>query len=824
MVVSTQTERPNGYSTGLVDVTRSAMRAGGALTTQLAVPRILLVEDNPGDVVLLRQMLSETTARRFEIEEVSRLSDAARRAACGGLDLIVLDLTLPDSSGIETFETMRRAAPTIPIVVLTGSDDVRLGLTAVDEGAQDYLVKGEMDGHALARALLFAIGRDRFHAHLKLEPRTSVDGPVAPDPKRVEENFRQLADNIAEVFYVMDVDCKQTHYINLAYERVWGQSCKSLYENPSSFFDPLSDVDRARFVSCVARVHAGEHPAPIEFQVSPLGRTPRWVVAHAVPIRNERGEIYRVSGFALDVTERRHAQEAMLASERRLLTLFETVDLFVMLLDAHGNVEYLNPFALRLTGYSHDEAFGQNWATCFVPESQRTQMSDALHDLTEFDHHARIRIPIVTKAGAVRMISWRNAALRDDKGTPTGCLSVGEDVTGNDLIEEQYRQADKLDAIGRLAAGAAHDFNNLLTVVITSAELLRTSFAPGDQSLEDLEAIAQAADAAAALTRQLLVFGRPEATARKEIAMEDVVARSVKLLRRVVDEDIAIHTALKPTPSTVMIDSGQLEQVIMNLAVNARDAMPHGGTLAIETSTVDLDVAYASAHWPAFPGNFAVLTVSDTGVGMDEATRARIFEPFFTTKEAGKGTGLGLATVYGIVKQSGGFIQVLSEPGQGTEFRIYLPLVNRSHSDVVESAPSWTAPRGSETILLVEDATAVRAVARHALERFGYTVLEASSGLSALHAAATRVGPIDMLLTDVVMPGMSGRELAKYLRMIRPETQVLFMSGYTDDAVLRHGVVMSGIAYLQKPFGPDALARKVREILDAYTAGIEGMA
>jgi CheY-like chemotaxis protein len=372
-----------------------------------------------------------------------------------------------------------------------------------------------------------------------------------------------------------------------------------------------------------------------------------------------------------------------------------------------------------------------------------------------------------------------------------------------------------MEAVGRLAGGVAHDFNNLLTVIMSYSNLLLQDFGTNDPRRDDLEQVQKAAAAAAALTRQLLAFSRQQVIEPRLLALEDVVAGAAKMLTRVIGEDIELVTILRKEPSTVRIDPGQLEQVIMNLAVNARDAMPTGGRLTIETTQVDLDDTYARMHWPATPGQFAMLAVSDNGVGMDEPTRARIFEPFFTTKEPGKGTGLGLATVYGIVQQSGGFIWVYSEPGSGATFKIYLPLVDQEAGLNEYPATARAGLRGMETVLLAEDASAVRAVVRQTLERHGYTVLEAPNGKAALDLAAKQADRIDLLLTDVVMPEMSGRRLAERFTALRPGVKVLYMSGYTDDAVLRHGVLGPGVAYLQKPFSPDVLAGKVREVLDA---------
>jgi len=388
------------------------------------------------------------------------------------------------------------------------------------------------------------------------------------------------------------------------------------------------------------------------------------------------------------------------------------------------------------------------------------------------------------------------------------------DVTEQRRLQQQLVQVQKMEAVGRLAGGIAHDFNNLLTVITSYSDLLLEDLGKDDPKRDDVQQVLKAADGAASLTRQLLAFSRQQVLAPRVVNLNAVVEGLQKILRRVIGEDVELAAALAPDLGAVKADVGQLEQVLMNLTVNARDAMPTGGKLTIETANVEHEPEYALEREAAAVGRFVMLAVTDTGVGMDEATKAKIFEPFFTTKEAGKGTGLGLATVYGIVNQSGGFIWVYSEPGNGTSFKIYLPRID-APVEGVKTAGSVSVPRGTETVLLVEDAAAVRAVAKQVLERQGYTVLEAPDGDVALHVAQKHRGPIHLLLTDVVMPVLSGRPLAEQLARVRPDMKVLYASGYTDDSVVRHGILEAGTAYLQKPFTPDSLARKVREVLDA---------
>jgi signal transduction histidine kinase len=379
--------------------------------------------------------------------------------------------------------------------------------------------------------------------------------------------------------------------------------------------------------------------------------------------------------------------------------------------------------------------------------------------------------------------------------------------------QEQLLQSQKLEAVGQLAGGIAHDFNNLLTVIIGYGDLLLRATATDDPRKQRIQEIRNAADRAAALTRQLLAFSRKQVLQPKVLDLNSIVPGMEKMLRRMIGEDLELRTALEPDLGNVKADPGQIEQIIMNLVVNARDAMPSGGKVSIETANADLDEIYARHHVAVIPGPYVMLAVSDTGKGMDEETRRRIFEPFFTTKALGKGTGLGLSTVYGIVKQSGGSIWVYSEINQGTTFKIYLPRVDQEAQEYKHAAEAEVTPKGTGTILLVEDSELVRKLVREALETCGYNVLDAGTRADALFICERHKKTIHMLLTDVVMPEISGRELANRLVSLHPEMRVLYMSGYTEDTIVHHGVLEEGINFIQKPFSAEALALKVREVL-----------
>jgi len=504
------------------------------------------------------------------------------------------------------------------------------------------------------------------------------------------------------------------------------------------------------------------------------------------------------------------------ATEASYGTLVEHAPVGIYRSNPDGKFLAVNSALVRLLGYeSADEVLGVNMSRdVYADPAERQRLLD--RDTYTDREYDEVEATWKRKDGRLLTVQLSVRAVRNGSGKVEYYETFVRDVTEQRRLQTQLVQSQKMEAVGRLAGGIAHDFNNLLTVITTSCDLLLEDLTASDPKREDVQQVRQAADGAAALTRQLLAFSRQQVLAPQIVNLGDVVYGVEKMLRRVIGEDVDLVTVLGPDVGAVKADVGQIEQVLMNLAVNARDAMPTGGKLTIETANVEHDPDYAREQEAAAVSRFVMLAVSDTGTGMDEATKARIFEPFFTTKELGKGTGLGLATVYGIVRQSGGFIWVYSEPGLGTTFKIYLPQVDEGA--VAAAAGAKTAPgtshRGTETVLLVEDAAAVRSVIHEALVRQGYAVLDAPNGGEALRVAESHAGPIHLLLTDVVMPGLSGRQLSDQLTRIRPETRVLYTSGYTDDAVVRHGVLESGIAYLQKPFTVEGLARKVREVLD----------
>ena len=575
--------------------------------------------------------------------------------------------------------------------------------------------------------------------------------------------------------------------------------------------------DRHMFAEDRARATRGESESAMRFRLVRPDGTLRYVETHVEISRDERGRPVRAVGAIQDVTEREWSAQALRGSQERLQLALQATGLGPWDWDLRTNTVDFSPEWKRQLGYEPDEITHryEEWESRLHPDD-RERVLTALRDyLTGRQQEYATEFRMRHKDGTYRWIYTRAAALRDSGGTRTHMLGCHLDITERKQLEEQFQQAQKMEAVGRLAAGIAHDFNNLLTVIHGNAQLVAEDPALSDRSRIELRQVQAAAESAASLTQQLLALSRRQVLQPQTLDVNEVLGRVQRLLDRVIGEDIRLTMNLAAL-NRVSGDPGQFEQVIINLAVNARDAMPNGGQLTIETADVELDDVFVEQHRDAAVGRHVLIAVSDTGSGMDETTRAHLFEPFFTTKPFGKGTGLGLATVYGIVKQSGGSIWVYSEPGQGSTFKIYLPIATGAAEPLPPSV-DVQAPRGTETVLVVEDHAAVRGVIEKTLGRYGYTVVVAANASEALERSQAYPGPIHMMLTDLILPGANGREIAKQVVAARPSVRVLYMSGYTDDVIVHHGVLEPGLAFVQKPFTGAVLVRRIREVLAAQS-------
>jgi len=596
---------------------------------------------------------------------------------------------------------------------------------------------------------------------------------------------------------------------NPAAERIFGWSENEALGTRLPF---VPAEKQEEFLALRRRALLGEVFTEPELHRRRADGSPIVVSVSTSPLRRTDGTIYGIMSILMDVTEQKAAEE----SQARLTMAVAQAGESIVITDTRGTIQYVNPAFERITGYDrmevigrtpsilrsgrHDAAFYRNlWETLRRGEVWRGTFLDKRKDGTLYEEDTVI------------------SPVRDPSGQVVNYVAVKRDVTDVRRMEERLRQSQKMEAVGRLAGGVAHDFNNLLTAISGYSDLLIHRLPDYSTLRRDVEEIRKAGDRAAVLTRQLLAFSRRQVLQPKVLDLNAVVTNMEQMLRRLIGEDIELSTDLSPSLSRVKADPGQIEQVIVNLAVNARDAMSDGGRITIATADAELSPAYAAAYSEVRPGPHVLLSVADTGQGMSDETQAHLFEPFFTTKERGIGTGLGLAMVYGIVQQSGGHIRVNSAADRGSTFLIYLPRVEApDDGEQGTDRPLLPHPSpGTETILLAEDEEVVRRLAREILSGNGYKVLEAGDGREALLLSEAYRAEIHLLLTDVVMPKMSGRELTDRIRLQRPDLRILYMSGYTDDAILRHGVLVDGIPFLQKPFTPEELARKVREVLDS---------
>jgi PAS domain S-box-containing protein len=726
--------------------------------------------------------------------------DALRAALAASPEILVVDARAGLRERLDSLDAVDAdRPPTTPRVVLVSRSEEADAVALLHPGLDDY-VAGDPEHFPCLRSMIRrAAARAR---HLRWTESRYEQAVAAL--RRSEAWYRTLFDAHPSPLWVYDERTLAFLAVNQAAVERYGYSRDEFLAMTIRDIRPEEDreaLERHVAADRPARVKAGgwrhrkKDGTVIDVEVS----------SHRIPFD---GRVARLV-VTEDVTERRRSEE----ERARLAMAVEQADEAIVITDPDGTIVYVNPAFERVTGYHHTEARGRNprilksgrqdaafyaelWSTLTSGETWRGQLTNRRKDGSLYEAEAAI------------------SPVRDGAGRIVNYVAVERDVTHERHLERQFLQSQKMEAVGRLAGGIAHDFNNLLNVITGYGELLRRRLTPEDPSGGKLDQILKAADRAAGLVRQLLAFSRRQVLQPKVLDLGLVVADLDKMLRRLIGEDVDLQCLTDPHLGTVRADPGQIEQVLMNLVVNARDAMPGGGKITIETRNLDVGETEARLRASVPPGPYVLLAVSDTGTGMDEETLAHVFEPFFTTKEPGRGTGLGLSTVYGIVRQSGGHISVYSEPGGGTTFKIYLPRLDEPAVPDATPAPTRAAG-GTETVLLVEDEEMVREMLQETLAGAGYRLLVAADANHALARAAAHRGSIQLLLTDVVMPGGSGSELAERLSLVRPGIRVLYVSGYTEEAIVRHGVLARDVAFLGKPFTPDELLARVRQLLDA---------
>jgi PAS domain S-box-containing protein len=642
----------------------------------------------------------------------------------------------------------------------------------------------------------------------------------AADALRVsEERFRTVVENLGEAILLTDLDDRVLYASPLVHQ-VTGYAPAEM-EGAVAHELLLPGPEKQTLLDTMKRRAEG---ASERYQV-PITRkdgTRAWIEVIGTPLRDAGGEVVGTLGAITDITERLRSEQELRAVQERFRLVVETVrDFSIVTLDTGGFVLSWNAGGERITGYAVEEILGRHLSVFYTPDEQAAGLPAAVLDRAAAEGRAEQEGWRVRKDGTAFWAHTVLNALHDDAGGRIGFAAITRDLTAAREAEEalrrseeQLRHSQKMEAVGRLAGGIAHDFNNILMAMGGNVQLLLRQTPPHDPRREELDEVKKGADRAAALTQQLLAFSRRQVLQPRVVNLSEVMDGMVGMLERVVNEDVEILTRFVASPAHVKADPGQLEQVVMNLVVNSRDAMPDGGVIVLETRTIDVGEGGVDGNPGAAPGTYVGLSVTDTGMGMDAAVRERVFEPFFTTKEEGKGTGLGLSTVYGIVQQSEGFLTLESRPGVATTVAAWFPLAREA---AAEAASAQAAPLvgGDETVLLVEDEEAVRRVVRKTLAGAGYHVLEARRASEALEHLAGHPGPVHLLLTDVVMPGMSGVELARRVGTLRSGVRVLFFSGYAPDRAVQHAVAAGRAGFLQKPAQPDDLVRRVRETLDA---------
>jgi PAS domain S-box-containing protein len=757
--------------------------------------RVLIIEDVPMDAELVEYELGRARIP-FEARRVDTRERFLAELHAFGPDVILSDYTLPRFDGMAALELARSHAPATPFLIVTGSINEETAVGAMKAGAADYLLKSNMA--RIGPAIEGALARVRARTE-KARAEEAL--------RRSEANLRAVFNDGLQAFVLVNTD-GIVQALNRTAEG-WSERFRGRRLREG---DPIFDFN-PEAAAAVRAALAGE-AGTVERRLRDASGAESWFETTHAPVVDEGGRIIGVSLNARDVSERKHAERALRESEARYRDLFDNASDLVCATDREGGFLYVNRAWHEGTGYSDTELAALRFGDLVHPDS-KARCAEVMERALAGETLTHVELTLMPRSGIPIVVEGNLSGARQSDGSVL-LRGIYRDVTERKRVDEQLRRAERMQAAGRLAGGMAHEVNNMMTGVIGFAEFLLRGLPPEDPRRSEVQEIIRAGSRAADVTRQLLAFTRQQLMHPEVLAINDVVRGLEKMLRHSLGENHELELRLDGGLGRIRADRGQLEQVLINLILNARDALPARGRVTIASAAAELDEVYAARHGDVgiAPGAYLLLSVSDTGCGMDPEVQAKIFEPFFTTKPVGQGTGLGLSTVYGIVKQSGGFIWCYSEPRLGSTFKVYLPVLQ-----VAPVAPPPAskplAPRGgSETVLVVEDEDVVRSMTCRGLREHGYTVLEARNGAEALAVVEENLGSIDLVVSDVVMPEVGGRELAARLTLLDPALPVLYMSGYTGEDVVQRGLMDADAPFQQKPFTPDGLARSVRELLD----------
>jgi two-component system cell cycle sensor histidine kinase/response regulator CckA len=763
---------------------------------------VLIVDDSADDAQLI---VRELTLGGYDVTSLRvETADALQRALVDGpWEVVLCDFSLPRFSGEAALRLVKASGRELPFVFVSGTIGEEIAVGAMKAGADDYVMKDRLPRlvPAIARELRETEVRKR--AELGLRKQTRMNQAL----------FNQAITCfvlIGRDYRIIQVNESFASYYGKSPDYFSGRDVREVRSAEQSIEDSTAMIDE------VVRTKMPMRSTSFPYRFADQPERITYWDAILQPILDEHGDVEFLFFSSIDVTERMEAEGALRASEQRFRQVTENIDEVFWLTDTHKNeMIYISPAYSRVWGRTCESltADPRSWIDAIHPDDRERVREIALTLQTSGAYDVEYRI--VRPDGVVRWVHDRAFPIRDAADHVYRIAGVAEDITERRHLEDQLRQSQKMEAIGRLAGGVAHDFNNLLAVIQMQCSLLLTAPASVVEMQEGLQQILASSERAANLTRQLLTFSRRDVWQARDIDLADVTGGMTKLLRRILGEDLALETRIAHALPLVNADPGMMEQVLMNLAVNARDAMPNGGRLVISLDVAEIGADEVAGHAEAVPGRFVRLVVKDSGCGIDPDDVPHIFEPFFTTKEAGKGTGLGLATVFGIIEQHHGWIDVTSEVGRGTTFAIFLPALPDSRAAARREIRASTLPNGTESILLVEDDPAVRKLARVSLEHCGYRVHEADSPETAIALWETLQEPVDLLFTDLIMPGgMSGRELAEHLVERQPGLKVLYSSGYSNDIVRPELHLTPGYNFLQKPYHLNEMATTVRRCLD----------